>query len=60
MFVRHYFKDFPQLAEQTNYLEEYIELLECQLDIEVICYSSRNGDLEKGMKGCIYLSPNHL
>ncbi|XP_068731591.1 spermatogenesis-defective protein 39 homolog isoform X1 [Montipora capricornis] len=32
--LRHYFKDFPQLAEQTNYLEEYIELLECQLDIE--------------------------
>ena len=31
----HYFESYPQLAEQTNYLKEYIVLLEQQLLIEV-------------------------
>ena len=34
-FPRHHFEGYPQLAEQTNYLKEYIELLEQQLQIEV-------------------------
>ena len=33
----HYFEGYPQLAEQTNYLKEYINLLEQQLLIEVKC-----------------------
>ena len=33
---RHYFEGHPELAEQTTYLTEYIDLLEQQLLIEVI------------------------
>lgn len=32
--LRHHFEGYPQLSEQTNYLNEYIELLEQQLLIE--------------------------
>lgn len=32
---RHYFEGYPQLAEQTTYLVEYIDLLEQQIHIEV-------------------------
>lgn len=32
---RHYFEGYPQLAEQTTYLTEYIDLLEQQIKIEV-------------------------
>ena len=35
-YSRHHFEGYPQLSEQTNYLNEYIELLEQQLLIEVI------------------------
>ena len=32
---RHHFEGYPQLAEQTTYLVEYIDLLEQQIRIEV-------------------------
>ncbi|KAL9952813.1 hypothetical protein ACROYT_G040123 [Oculina patagonica] len=32
--LRHYFEGYPQLAEQTTYLTEYIDLLEQQIAIE--------------------------
>ncbi|XP_020620903.1 spermatogenesis-defective protein 39 homolog [Orbicella faveolata] len=32
--LRHYFEGYPQLAEQTTYLAEYIDLLEQQINIE--------------------------
>ena len=34
-FYRNSFDGFPELAEQTKYLKEYIDLLNRQLDIEV-------------------------
>lgn len=45
MFIfvfRHYFEGHLELAEQTTYLTEYVDLLEQQLLIEVILGNLEN------------------